>query len=266
MGGALGTSLSYVITAAIFIYIYLVRKNHIVEFKYSDFDFDWAIIREILVNAVPIILDSLVATLSGLFLMTSLKNFAEPITVVAFILILRIQMFLFTPIQGLSRSCNIVVGHLFGAKRFRDAKKQMNNSILVSFLMNGLISIILVVFLNAILGFFTKQVSVISEVKNILFIVILDLIIFSVVFNSNQALIAIGRSPNSFYSVIVRFVSLFAFIFILCNMLKFGKFGVLISLILSDLVQGTYSYFMFRFHILKEEDNQGSNLKENVDV
>ena len=59
-GGSLGTSLAYVITTFIFLYVYLVRKDHLVKFTLSDFSFDWAIIREILVNAVPIILDSLI--------------------------------------------------------------------------------------------------------------------------------------------------------------------------------------------------------------
>lgn len=250
-GGSLGTCIAYVITTVIFLYIYLIRKDHIIKFKIADFSFDWAIIREILKNAVPIILDSLAATLSGLYLIASLRNFAPDITVVAFLLILRIQMFLFTPIQGLSRSCNIIVGHLFGAQRYRDAKNQMNKSILVSFLMNGAIALILVVFLNVILAFFTKQHAVMAEVRNILYIVILDLIIFSVVFNSNQSLIAIGCSPSSFYSVIIRFLSLAVSIYLLCNICNCGKFGVLISLILSDMVQATYSYLAFIYHISK---------------
>ena len=78
-------------------------------------------------------------------------------------------MFLFTPVQGLSRSCNIVVGHLFGAKRFKDTIKQLHNSILVSLVMNVVISLILILFLNVILSYFTNQANVISEVRSILY-------------------------------------------------------------------------------------------------
>ena len=264
LGASLGTSVSYVITTLIFAYIYLVRKNHIVKFTFSEFNFDSTILREILINTVPIILDSLVITLSGLFLMVELKNYAPAVTIVAFVILLRIQNFLFTPNSSLSRSCNIVVGHLFGAKRFEDVKSIFHKSIIVSFLINGLIALILIQFLNVILGFFTNQLNVMVEVRNISCIVIADLIIFSVIFNSNQALIAIGHSTKSFSSVIVRFVSLFAFVFMLCHMLQFGKFGVLISLLLSDLVQAAYSYITFRYHILKVKNNHDDVLKENT--
>ena len=172
-------------------------------------------------------------------------------------------MFLFTPIQGLSRSCNIIVGHLFGARRYKDVIKQLHNSILVSFLMNVVISLIFILFLNFILAYFTKDINVISEVRNILYIVILELFAFSMIFNCNQSLVAVGRSPNSFYSVCIKFLSNFVLIFVLCNSLKFGKDGVLISLICADLIQSAYSYGIFRFFISKnikkyEEDLESS--------
>lgn len=255
LGASLGTALAYVGTTAIFLYSYLIKNNHIVKFKLSDFNFDLAIIREILVNAIPIILDSLLVTLSGLILMHSLKTFAPEITVVAFIILFRIQTFLSAPITGLSRACNIVVGHLFGAKRFKNVMKQLNKSIYASFLINGLISAILIIFLNIILAYFTNQADVISEVRNILGAVIIDLIIISTIFNCNQSLVAIGRSVNSFYSVIIKLILLSTFIFISCHLFGFGKFGVLISLILSDLIQAFYSYITFKSFISKEETN-----------
>ena len=50
--------------------------------------------------------------------------------------------------------------------------------------------------------------KVISEVRNILGAVIIDLIIISTIFNCNQSLVAIGRSVNSFYSVIIKLILL----------------------------------------------------------
>ena len=92
-------------------------------------------------------------TIAGILVLTALKQFAPPSTLIAFVLILRVQMLLFTPISGLSRACNIIVGYLFGAKRYKDVLKQMHNSILVSFLINILISVILILFLNIIVFF-----------------------------------------------------------------------------------------------------------------
>ncbi|MBQ2612418.1 MAG: MATE family efflux transporter [Methanobrevibacter sp.] len=251
LGASLGTCLAYVITTLIFLYIYLIRKNHIVEFKLSDFKFDTKIIREILVNAIPISLDSLVVT-SGLLIITQLKNFAPEFAIVAFVIIIRIQMFLFTPVQGLSRSCNIIVGHLFGAKRFKDTIKQLHNSILVSLVMNIVIALILILFLNVILSYFTNQANVISEVRSILYIIIIDLFLSSFIYNCNQSLVAVGRSPYSFYSVCVKFITNFIFIVVFCYLLNFGKIGILISFVVADLVQSIFAYSIFRLFISKE--------------
>ena len=251
LGASLGTCLAYVITTLIFLYIYLIRKNHIVEFKLSDFKFDTKIIREILVNAIPISLDSLVVT-SGLLIITQLKNFAPEFAIVAFVIIIRIQMFLFTPVRGLSRSCNIIVGHLFGAKRFKDTIKQLHNSILVSLVMNIVIALILILFLNVILSYFTNQANVISEVRSILYIIIIDLFLSSFIYNCNQSLVAVGRSPYSFYSVCVKFITNFIFIVVFCYLLNFGKIGILISFVVADLVQSIFAYSIFRLFISKE--------------
>lgn len=253
LGASLGTVVSYIITTIIFLYIYIIRKSHIIKFKKSAFKFDVSIIVEILKNAIPIILDSLMTTIAGILVLTALKQFAPPSTLIAFVLILRVQMLLFTPISGLSRACNIIVGYLFGAKRYKDVLKQMHNSILVSFLINILISVILILFLKIIIGLFTKDPIVLRETQKIFYVIIIDLIAFSIIHNGNQGLIAIGYSSHSFYSVIVRIVSLLALTGILAYLCKFGEIGVFSSLLLSDIIQGTYSYFIFKHFVLKEE-------------
>ena len=253
LGASLETVVSYIITTIIFLYIYIIRKSHIIKFKKSAFKFDVSIIVEILKNAIPIILDSLMSTIAGILVLTALKQFAPPSTLIAFVLILRVQMLLFTPISGLSRACNIIVGYLFGAKRYKDVLKQMHNSILVSFLINILISVILILFLKIIIGLFTKDPIVLRETQKIFYVILIDLITFSVIHNGNQGLIAIGYSSHSFYSVIVRIVSLLALTGILAYLCKFGEIGVFSSLLLSDIIQGTYSYFRFKHFVLKEE-------------
>ena len=52
LGASLGTCLSYVITTIIFLYIYLIRKDHIVKIRPSDFNLNLGIFREILINAI----------------------------------------------------------------------------------------------------------------------------------------------------------------------------------------------------------------------
>lgn len=267
IGASLATSCAYLTTSAIFLYIYTIRRSQVVEFKFGDFNFKPGIIKEILENAIPIILDSLIVTLVGLVVITSMKNYQQAVAVIAYTLIIRIQLFLFTPIQGFSRSCNIVVGHLFGAKRFDDVNKQLNHAILFSFALNGVMALILLLFSQEVIGFFTTEYVVLQEVRNILFLVIYELIVYSIIFNCNQSLVAIGRSSFSLYSVIIKFSSLIVFILIICVGLKLGgENGVFLSLILADTVQSLFSYITFRWHVSKAKKSSNMDTDENVEV
>ena len=250
-GAGLGTVMSYVVTTAIFLYIYLVKKNHIITFNNKEFKYDSGIIREIVRYSIPLIIDALIVSVIGILAVMALNNFAQQITVVAYYLIIRIQTFLFTPLIGLARAGNIVIGHLFGAKRFSDVIKHMNKAIITSLILNVFIILFLIIFINLIIGLFSTDYNVIAETKNIIYIVIFELILLIVIWNCNFGLIAIGRSQNSLYSVIVRLISMIALIFLLCNFFKFGKIGVFLSLILSTLIQSFYSYFIFRHCVLK---------------
>ena len=193
-------------------------------------------------------------TLTCLVVISTMKNFEQAVTIVAYTLIIRLQLFLFTPTQGLSRSGNIVIGHLFGAGRYENVKKQLNQSIAVSLILNLIMALVLIFFSNDIIGFYTTQYVVLEEVRNILFLVIWELIVFSVIYNANQALVAIGRSSFSLYSVFVKFAFLIIFILILCYALQFGRNGSFLSLVMADSVQAFFAYGVFRWLIYKKEN------------
>lgn len=259
LGACLGTVISYIITTIIFLYIYIIQKNHIITFKKSAFKYDLSIIVEILKNSIPIILDSLMTTIAGILILTALQKFATPTAIMAFVLIFRVEMLFFTPISGISRASNIIVGYLFGAGKYKKVIKQLNYSILISFIINIIICIILILNIHIIIGFFTKDITVINESQNILYLMVIDLIAFSVINNSNQGLVAIGYSSHSFYSIIVRLISLFTSIIILAYSCDLGEMGVLISLLVSDIIQALYSYFRFKHFVLKEEKKLNTN-------
>ena len=262
MGASLATSCAYLITSSIFLYIYAIRKSQIVEFRLGDFKFKFSIIKEILVNAIPIMLDNLIVTLVGLMVVTAMKNYQQGTAIVAYTLIIRIQLFLFTPSQGFSRSCNIVVGHLFGAKRFEMVKKQLNRAILFSFLINGIMAVILLFFSKQIIGFFTTEYVVLEQVRNIIFLVIYELAVYSIIYNCNQSLVAIGQSIYSFLSVLLKLSSLATLIFIICGVLGLGRHnGVFLSLVLADSIQSVFSYCIFRWHVSKAENKE---IEENM--
>lgn len=250
-GASLGTVMSYVVTTSVFLYFVLIKKDNIVKFDFKDFKFDLTIIREIIVSSFPLIIDSLLISLSGILAVMALNQFAQPITIVAYYLVIRIQTLLFTPLYGLAKSGNIIIGHLFGAKRFHDVINHVNKSIITSLMLNCVIIIFLIILINPIIGFFTTDSNVIIEAKNIFYIVIFELIALVVILICNHGLIAIGRTQNSLYSLIIKFTSVIIWIYILCNLFGFGEEGVFISLIMGNITQCFYSYFILRYSILK---------------
>ncbi len=258
-GASLGTVISYLGTTLIYLYLCMVKKDQIIRFNFKAFKFDSTIIRKIIISSVPLIIDSLMVSLAGILVVTALNKFAQPITIVAYYLIIRIQLFLFTPIIGLAKSGNIIIGHLFGAKRFTDVISQMNKAIIITFVVNCVILLFLFIFMNMILGVFTTEPDVLIEAKNIIYLVILEGTSLVVIWNCNYGLIAIGHSPNCLYSLIIKLSSLSILIYILCFVLDVGKMGVFASLILANTIQCFYSYFTFKRLVLKaSEEPQAS--------
>lgn len=86
----------------------------------------------------------------------------------AFVILLRIQTLFYTPIQGLSKGLCIVIGHLFGAERFKTIKSTTSKTVKVGLVMGLVIAIILIIFIKPIMGLFTANPVVFAETENLL--------------------------------------------------------------------------------------------------
>lgn len=260
IGASLGTSLAYVGTLIIFFYEYIINDEVIIKINLRQYKFNFAIFKEIVLNSIPIILDSFLVTLFGLITVAFLGWLVHPIMVVAYNLMVKFECVMTIPSTGFSRACNIVSGHLWGAKRFDVVKKSLKRSIIMSLLFSTIICVVLSLTMDFFAGFFTPNKGIWSEMFVILPWIFLDTVCMSFMYNINQVLIALGYSRFAFYSVASRVITMLAFVILLGFILNLGGNGVFATLIISGVIQIIISY-----RLLNGLLNKADNGVENTD-
>lgn len=68
--------------------------------------------------------------------------FANPMISFGYVVLLRIQTLMFTPIQGISQGICIVTAHLTGAKRFKTLSQTLKKLIIIVMLVTAIVSVI----------------------------------------------------------------------------------------------------------------------------
>ena len=201
--------------------------------NYSYFHFDLEILKRLINLAIPIIIESIIISLLlGILINYALHLYAPPITAYAYVLIFRVQLVVFTPIDGLSKGFYTIIGHLFGAGRFVKIKKTIKKFILITFSIALAISFLLIIFNGEIISIFTSEFIVMNEVKNILIFVILYTILHSILHPAYYAFLGLGKSKYPLYFIIYDLIIFAVGLFIFNHTLQMGSFGVFLSLII----------------------------------
>lgn len=236
-GAGLATTICCIFSCMIFVYLYFNKKDIVLDLHLSQFSFDRLIIREIVVVAVPLILSGVIIAFSGFLINYSLLLYAPEETILAFVILLRLQTLFYTPIQGLCKGLCIVVGHLFGAERFKTIRSTASKTAKVGVVMGLVIAVVLVIFIKPIMGLFTADPVVFAETENLLIFVVMFMLLHPIIVSCTYTLIGMKKSHYSLYFIILN-VALFAFFAItLHSLFNLGKYAVFVSILLSDIVQ-----------------------------
>lgn len=245
-GAGLATTICCIFSCMIFVYLYFNKKDIIMDLRFSHFSFDKKIIREIIVVAVPLILSGVIIAFSGFLINYSLLIYAPQETILAFVLLLRLQTLFYTPIQGLCKGLCIVVGHLFGAERFKTIMSTTSKTAKAGVVMGLAIAVILVIFIRPIMGMFTSNPVVFAETENLLIFVVMFMLLHPIIVSCTYTLIGMKKSHYSLYFIILNVV-LFAFFAITLHPLfNLGKYVVFVSILLSDIIQTVVIVFLLK--------------------
>lgn len=191
-------------------------------------------------------MSGVIIAFSGFLINYSLLIYAPQETILAFVLLLRLQTLFYTPIQGLCKGLCIVVGHLFGAERFKTIMSTTSKTAKAGVVMGLAIAVILVIFIRPIMGMFTSNPVVFAETENLLIFVVMFMLLHPIIVSCTYTLIGMKKSHYSLYFIILNVV-LFAFFAITLHPLfNLGKYVVFVSILLSDIIQTVVIVFLLK--------------------
>ena len=260
LGAGLSTAIGWAVSSILFIYLFYIKSDTVLKLYYSNFHFDKAILKEIIVLAIPLIIETLIISLLGLLTNYALHLYAPPLAAYAYVIIFRVQMVVFTPIQGLSAGLYTVIGHLFGAKRFKVIKDTFTKFIGITFGLSIVIGILLAILYVPITSIFTVDYVVMAEVKQMLIFVIIVTLSHSILWPCTYAFLGLGKSQYLLYFIIYNIILFNICIFLLEHVIYLAEYGVLLSVCLSYIIEVITVVLLLNYHLNKlikenEKDN-----------
>lgn len=237
LGAGLATTVGCGVSFLLFYYLFYIRADVLVRAERKHFRYDINIFREIVRIAVPLILNGLIIAILGLLINYSLHVFSNPMISYGYVVLLRIQTLIFTPIQGVSQSVCIVTAHLTGAKRFKTLAVTLKKALIIVMAFAAAIGIIYLFSYHHIVYHFTDSIDARNAIGSMIVFSILSFFSQPAVRISTYAFIGLGKSIYSLFSVVLN-VSLFV-VFMLIGTLLFNssETGIFVAVILADIVE-----------------------------
>lgn len=157
--------------------------------------------------------------------------FANPMISFGYVVLLRIQTLMFTPIQGISQGICIVTAHLTGAKRFKTLSQTLKKLIIIVMLVTAIVGVIYLFSYKSIIVYFTDNTEAKKAIGSLI-VSILSLFSQPVVRITNYYFIGIGKSIYSLLSILLN-VSMFV-VFMLIGEVLFNshEFGIFMAIVL----------------------------------
>lgn len=154
--------------------------------------------------------------------------FANPMISFGYVVLLRIQTLMFTPIQGIC----IVTAHLTGAKRFKTLSQTLKKLIIIVMLVTAIVGVIYLFSYKSIIVYFTDNTEAKKAIGSLIVFSILSLFSQPVVRITNYYFIGIGKSIYSLLSILLN-VSMFV-VFMLIGEVLFNshEFGIFMAIVL----------------------------------
>ena len=246
IGAALVTIIGGAISLILFYYLYTIRKDTLVKINLRGMKFQSKILKEIILLAIPIILNGVILSLIGMLITYSLQLYATPIAVFTYIIMINIQTTVFTPVQGISKGLGIVTGHLAGAKRFIELRKTIKKILLIGLAISIVIALALAIFHTQIISIFSTEYLVLTELRNTLIFIIICIITFPIIMGCSYIFLGLEKSVYTLIFIIFNLVSLLALILIITYILGSSSISIFLSVALSNITEAGVMLLVLR--------------------
>lgn len=161
-GAALATLTAY-ISAATFLVIFFQSGKSILHLRIKDIGFDLLILKEILAVGVASFFRQTAMSLLVILLNRKLGQLGGDIAIAVYGVLMRLLMFIFTPIMGIAQGLQPVAGFNYGAKRFDKMKKSVILATIASTTIAVSGTLLLMIFPGTCLSLFSNDPELISQ-------------------------------------------------------------------------------------------------------
>lgn len=203
----------------------------------SNFKYDRDILKQIIKLAVPLIINGFILTIMGLMINYSLHLFSNPYMSFGYVVLLRIQTLMFTPIQGISQGFCIVTAHLTGARRFETIISTLKKTLGIVLVFAVIFSLFYLNSYHNIINHFTSNVDAKNAIAIIMVFSIINYLLQPAVRIFSYTFAGLGKSIYCLMSLLVNIILFVVFMFMGALIFKSGEFSIFIAIVLSDVGQ-----------------------------
>ena len=236
-GAAMATVISQVIVFCVFIYMLFVKKHSYITFRLKDFSFSSDIIWDIVKVGLPASLSMVVMAIGQGVFNKILIHFSAD-TVAAYQVAGRLDMLVFLPIFSIAASLTTLVGMFFGAKEYDILRFTIKYGIISAFCITVLSSVLIYLFADLAVGFFTDDELIISIAVTFLKLFAFVYPLISVGITTGRVLQGLGKGLPVLVITIVRVLGVsaplaFLFIFYMGKPVEWVWYSMMISTIVA---------------------------------
>ena len=236
-GAAMATVISQIIVFCVFIYMLFVKEHSYITFRLKDFSFSSDIIWDIVKVGLPASLSMVVMAIGQGVFNKILIHFSAD-TVAAYQVAGRLDMLVFLPIFSIAASLTTLVGMFFGAKEYDILRFTIKYGIMSAFCITVLSSVLIYLFADLAVGFFTDDELIISIAVTFLKLFAFVYPLISVGITTGRVLQGLGKGLPVLVITIVRVLGVsaplaFLFIFYMGKPVEWVWYSMMISTIVA---------------------------------
>ena len=254
-GASLATIVSSFGSAIVIMYWILIKKDTYVDVKLKGFEFDPAIIRDILKVGIPSSLDMFMMSVAMSFYLMFISSVGGEYGIAAFTSGQRLYLFGIMPLTAIGSAVAAVSGSSFGAKNWNYLRRTHAYGTKFATMFAVAIMLLIVVFapqLAMIFAYTPETAPLIPEITNFLRIACFGLLLVGVGMPSNFMYQGIGRGTTSLAWTIIRELILtVGFTYLFGIVMNMSLTGIWLGLAVGRIIASILNYIYARYTIRK---------------
>jgi len=241
-GAAIATLIAYNI-AALFLLGYFLTGKSTLQLHIRDIRFDRSIQKEIFAIGISPFVRMTAMSLLIIILNNTLGKYGGDLAIGVYGVIMRMIMFIFTPIMGISQGLQPIAGFHYGAKDYQKTKESVKLAMIGSTIIAIAGTLLLILFPRTLIGIFSKDQELTKYGEEALKYIVLAFPTVGFQIMGTTLFQAMGKATQTFILTLSRqFIFLIPMVIILPHF--FHLTGVWISFPIADILSALLTFWM----------------------